>query len=252
MWLAHLDEAGNTGRRLDDPEQPIHEVLALLTPEEQISELHAAVRRVAHEWFPVEHSQRVFEFHGAAIFRGEGPFAVLDVPARIALYEDLLQVVSQVGAKLIIRGVDKPRLAARYPNPYHPHDIALMFTLEAIERFARRQSARSLVECRFLVVADENKETEDSALRDLASYQQFGTGWGWNPIAIDHIIDTIHFVRSETNWAIQLADCLAFLESRRARIERGIVPRNQSAEAVLDMFERLVRPHLFVLRIWEA
>jgi Protein of unknown function (DUF3800) len=245
-----MDEAGNTGRKLDDPQQPIHEIVALLIAEECVSGLHADLRSIARQWFHRDYFRHDFEFHGADIFHGKGWFDSLAPAERVVLYDELLQAVGRNRGRVVVRGVVKPNLAARYPNPYHPHDIALMFTLEEIERFARAEASRTQQECRFLVVADENKESEDSALRDLASYQQFGTSWGWNPISIDHIVDTIHFVRSETNWAIQLADCLAFLENRRTKIAYDVVPMNESAAAVNDMYDRLVRPHVVVLNIW--
>jgi hypothetical protein len=79
----------------------------------------------------------------------------------------------------VIRGVHKPRLAARYPRPFHPHDIALMFTIESVERMARDH------DCRVLLVADEAREVEDAALRDLASYQQLSATWGWKTLVPD-------------------------------------------------------------------
>ena len=45
-----------------------------------------------------------------------------------------------------------------------------------------------------LLVADEAKEVEDEALRDLVNYQELGTQWGWRPEKVERVIDTIHFV----------------------------------------------------------
>jgi hypothetical protein len=47
-----------------------------------------------------------------------------------------------------------------------------MYTIESIERLARSK------DCQVLLVADEAKEIEDSARRDLAAYQRMGTTWG--------------------------------------------------------------------------
>ena len=126
-----------------------------------------------------------------------------------------------------------------------------MYTLEEIERFAREEGRRVGETVRVLAVADENQEIEDAALRDLARYQEVGTAWGWNPEPIDHVIDTMHFVDSKTNWLMQLADCVTFLAGRRLRIVRGIVPGGASATAVNDMWAELIRPTLVVVRIWD-
>jgi len=42
---------------------------------------------------------------------------------------------------VIIRGVEKTGLAERYSNPYHPHDIALMFTIESWSAWRKRMIA---------------------------------------------------------------------------------------------------------------
>lgn len=128
-----------------------------------------------------------------------------------------------------------------YAKPFHPHDIALMFTIESVERMARKH------DCRVLLVADEAREVEDSALRDLASYQRFGTRWGWATQRIDHIIDTIHFVRSETNPAIQLADCAAFIAARQRKINRGDVVPNA---AVTKLWQEHIEPNLWDNAVW--
>jgi hypothetical protein len=135
-------------------------------------------------------------------------------------------------------------LSRRYATPYHPHDIALMFSIKSIERFARER------ECRILLVADEAKEIEDAALRDLANYQELGTYWGWNPEQIDHIVDTIHFVPSHSNGAIQLADCATYIAARVRKIRAGIVPANRSADAVENLWETRIIPHIHQNEVW--
>ena len=196
MKFAYMDEAGNTGRDLANPEQTFHLILTVVVDEACVSRLHDHVREVAQL-----HCER--EGHRSR--------------------------------------VDKPGLARRYPKPFHPHDIALMFTCESVERFARKD------DCRVLLVADEAREVEDTALRDLANYQQFGTAWGWDTEQIDHIIDTIHFVRSETNPAIQIADCAAFIAARQRKIGRGEV---KTSEAVTRLWEERILPHMFTNRLW--
>lgn len=241
MWLAYLDEAGNTGRRLDDPNQPIHLIGSVLIAEDQIMVVHDHLRDVARCRCGAIRHESGFEFHGQAIFSGSGFFSGMAPTERIELYEDILDILRVVSAKVIVRGVHKPRLAARYPSPFHPHDIALMFMCESIERFGRNRDAL------ILLVADEAREVEDAALRDLANYQRLGTSWGWDVEPIDHIIDTIHFVRSETNAAIQLADCVTFLAGRIRRSNTGVASHSQ---AVDDLWNTYVVPVLGRNQIW--
>ena len=215
MWFAYMDEAGNTGRKLDDPAQPFHFILTVAVDESKVPILHGHLRDIARENFPAECDEDGFEFHGKDLFSGEGCFNGMSPARRIEIYEDILSGIEIADAKVIVRGVHKPRLSRRYPKPFHPHDIALMFTIESIERFARDQ------DCRFLLIADEAKEVEDAALRDLANYQEFGTSWGWNTEQIDRIVDTIHFVRSETNPGIQARRLCRVHHLQKAKDQHG-------------------------------
>lgn len=241
MWFAYMDETGNTGRNLADPAQPIHLLLTLVIDEQHVTAVHEQIRDIARRRCPDRCTESGFEFHGQQLFAGSGPFADMSPSLRIDLYGEILRCIGMAEARVVIRGVHKPRLAARYPKPFHPHDIALMFTIESVERMARER------DCRVLLVADEAREVEDAALRDLANYQQLGTTWGWKTERIDHVIDTIHFVRSETNPAIQLTDCATFIAARQRKIEAGEVKPN---EAVTDLWTAHIAPHVYEDSVW--
>jgi hypothetical protein len=241
MWFAYMDEAGNTGRDLANPEQTFHMIVTVVFDESRVPAVHEHVKDVGRRHCAADWLRPDFEFHGYDIFSGNGYFAGKTPADRIQVYDDLLKGIGALGGKVTARGVDKPGLARRYPHPFHPHDITLMFTCESLERQGRKHDSR------ILLVADEARDVEDSALRDLASYQQFGTSWGWQAEQIDHIIDTIHFVRSETNPAIQLADCTAFMVARQRKINRGEVQANP---AVTTLWENHILPHMWANEIW--
>ncbi len=74
-----------------------------------------------------------------------------------------------------------------------------------------------------------------------------GTSWGWHTERIDRIIDTIHFVRSETNPAIQLADCATYIAARQRKIDSG---RVKPSAAVTDLWNRHIAPHVHLDAVW--
>jgi len=115
---------------------------------------------------------------------------------------------------------------------------------ESIERMARSRG------CRVLLVADEAKEVEDTALRDLANYQELGTSWGWNPEQVDNIVDTIHFVPSHSNGAIQLTDSATYIASRLRKIRSGVVPSGRSAVAIERLWESRIEPFVRTNEVW--
>jgi len=243
MWFAYMDEAGNTGRNCGDPAQPIHLILTLAVEEQRVRDLHEHVRETARLDCPGICEGPDFEFHGQDLFAGRGPFDGVEPAKRIAVYDELLKGIEIAAAEVIIRGVEKPGLARRYRKPYHPHDIALMYTIESVERMARAH------DCRVLLVADEAKEIEDGALRDLANYQEVGTAWGRTE-KIDRIVDTIHFVPSHRNGAIQVADCATFVAARLRKIHDGLVKDNDSARAVEKLWEERVLPFVRTNEVW--
>lgn len=242
--FAYMDEAGNTGRNFGDPAQPIHLILTLAIDESRIPPVHEHIRDTARRRCPGVCDEDDFEFHGQDLFSGRGHFSGLSPSERIEIYDDVLRGVEVAAGEVIVRGVHKEGLRDRYKDPFHPHDVALMFTIESIERMARDR------DCRVLLVADEAKEVEDAALRDLANYQELGTSWGWNTEQIDHIVDTIHFVPSHRNPAIQLVDCATFVAARLEKIRAGIVSDGRSAEAIEELWESRVAPHVRRSSVW--
>lgn len=244
MRLAYMDEAGNTGRRCDDPNQPVHLILSLVVEESNVMRLHDHVRETARRHCPQDCEEYDFEFHGQDLFSARGSFEGRSPAARVEIFDDLLKGIELAEAEVIVRGVDKVGLERRYPDPFHPHDIALMFTIESIERMARER------DCRVLLIADEAKEVEHAAIRDLANYQEVGTAWGFRTEQIDHIIDTIHFVPSHTNCGIQLADCATFVASRVRKIRDGIVSVGNSSEAIERLWEERITPYLSADEVW--
>lgn len=244
MRFAYMDEAGNTGRRCDDPAQPIHLILTLMVDEENVQVLHQHVRATARRHCARIHRDPEFEFHGQDLFSGRGCFDGVEPGKRISIFDDLLKGIELAEGTVLIRGVEKTGLARRYPRVRHPHDIALMFTIESVERMARARG------CHVLLVADEAKEVEDTALRDLANYQEVGTGWGYRTEQIDHIIDTIHFVPSHRNGAIQVADCATFIAARLRKIQDGIVSEGKSADAVERLWEQRIEPFVQTNEVW--
>jgi hypothetical protein len=212
--------------------------------ESKVHVIHEHVRDVARRHCSPDCEEDDFELHGKELFAGEGYFAGVAPEKRVAIYDDALRGIEMAQAEIVIRGVHKARLRDRYANPYHPHDIALMFTIESVERLAREH------DCLVLLVADEAKEIEDAALRDLANYQELGTSWGWKTERIDRIVDTIHFVPSHRNPAVQLVDCATFVAARLRKAQAGLVLAGRADEAIERLWKQRIEPFLQDNSVW--
>jgi len=201
MWFAYVDESFNDAQ---------HWVVAVLIEHANVNEAQRAIRAVVAGAAATYGISANAELHGHQIFHGEGDFAPMKqlVRARIAIYANVFQSLVDAGCWIILRGVSKPHLVGRYAYPEHPHRVTMTHLIERVDEFAGAGDHA-------LLIADEHHETQSTLLRDLIAYQEYGT-WGYRGHRIGQVVDTIHFVRSATNWLVQGADMIAFLALRRA------------------------------------
>jgi hypothetical protein len=102
MWIAYMDETGNTGRNLDDPAQPIHLILSLVIEESKIGLVHDHMRDAARRHCPLTCSEDEFEFHGQDLFSGRGYFSGFSPSERIEVYDDVLRGIELAEAEVIV------------------------------------------------------------------------------------------------------------------------------------------------------
>jgi hypothetical protein len=204
MWLACVDESGNTGRRLDDPDQPIHCLAAV--PEDRVIPITHAVeaqlsQRRANGLLP--------ELHGAELFSGDGPWCGVAPGERVAIYEEALALLPVHDCVVAYASIDKTKLTPGTTQRTTPHLLALQFLVEKIDAYLVAQPDQ--MRQRALLVADETQEHESFAIGVVAGMQASGTGVVAGRV-IDRVIDTVHFVRSHDNRYVQLGDLVWFSE----------------------------------------
>lgn len=220
MLLGYVDETYNDN---------FYYMAALLCPDEVALDLAGALD------FVVAKASRDYEYiapdaelHGYELFHGKGNWRALGRMPRalISIYHQTLAAIGGFPVHIIIRGLDRRRLAARYPTHANPHSIVLSHLLERIDEHANRLG------CRALVIADEIAPEDQWQYRDdLRFYRQSGT-YGYRGHRLTQIIDTIHFAPSKASRLIQAVDMVAFL-ARRIRCEEDHDPRAIAANARL-------------------
>lgn len=201
MWFAYVDESYNDSQ---------HWVVAVLIEHTRVNDAQRAIRAVVAEAADAYGIRDNAELHAHQIFHDEGDFAPMKdlVRARISVYASVFRCLVDAGCSIILRGVSKPHLTARYAYPEHPHRVTMTHLIERVDEFVDPNDYA-------LLIADEHHETQSTLLRDLIAYQELGT-WGYRGHRIGNVVDTIHFVRSATNWLVQGADLVGFLALRRA------------------------------------
>lgn len=240
MWLCYLDETGNTGSKLDDPQQPLHLLVGLLVPEEHIMALDAAMRLLISRQRGTPGSNLV-ELHGAQLFSGDGPWRGIPPVERIAVYHEALDLLAIADIAVAYASIDKRALAAKYSSPDPPHLLAFNFLAEKIDKYLLGQP--DALRQRAILIADETKEHEDLAIDLVRTMQATGNPLGGR--MLQRIIDTVHFVKSEQSPGVQLADLVAYAIGRVERV--GASPSKAGDQALNNLFQTLIWPRV---RTW--
>ena len=159
---------------------------------------------------------------------------------RVALYGELVRLLPAHGVRLVWQGIDKARLAARYRAPMHPHALAFIYLVEAVERYLRQAGEHGLL------ISDEEKEVEAQLVENLSRYKEMGTSFGHSPLDLTRIVDNVHWVKSHNSRLLQLCDLCVYLCQRLARDQGKTTP---TALAVRELWS-ILAPLVWRGRVW--
>lgn len=232
MWFAYVDESYNKLQ---------HWVAAVLVEHTRVNQTHREIRNIVERASDAYGIDDEAELHGYELFGGEGAFEPMKklVRARVGIYADVFQCLSDCDCRIVLRGVSKAGLIRRYIHPEHPHRVTMTHLIERVDSFCKGQDEHALL------VADEHHETQSALLRDLVTYQEWGT-WGYLAKKIERIVDTIHFVTSSTNPLVQGADLVAFLTRRRATHKE----KDPRAEKTNEDLWQIIEPRIYDQHCW--
>jgi len=167
------------------------------------------IRQRTHE----EHGTPLdIEFHADELMNGRKQWKPLKGKHREAggIYNAVLKAALSCKIKFILRGLDIPRLHARYKYPDQPHKIVLGHTLERLHERSRDYHSSE----KTTVVADEIA-TQKQHIAQFEGYQIEGTP-GYRASTLSTIVSPIAFAPSHSNDGLQIADFGAYLHRRRS------------------------------------
>lgn len=215
MYIAFVDESGNTGHKLRDPDQPYHYIGGICVEYEKCLALQNDIEKIAITSLGTSTLPDNFEFKGHWLFSGNEYFDGMSPTQRIEITNALLALLDMHGISTIVSAINKPALADKYLSPFHPHDLANLFFLEMFQEFLDEKNKYGLV------VADEEQSRYEKIISDFKKYKKQGTGFSaYKSVEITRIIDNIHFVKSHNSWPLQLADVALFFFNRGRKIRR--------------------------------
>jgi hypothetical protein len=128
--------------------------------------------------------------------------------------DDLLNIIKGYELQIIYTVIDKISNQAKL----HPHQLAFL---------AKENSLG-------LLIADENEDIEQRIIDDLERFKTVDTGFGYRPTKAVHVVDSIHFVKSNNNHLIQLADVVAYVLLRGKKVREELTKTYLEQKPSLD------------------
>lgn len=234
MKLIYIDESGNTGTNLYDPQQRYHLLAALFLNDISVRAVENEIKTLGLKHFGAESLNTDFEFHGYEIHKGKGRyFSKVKLAKRLEIMDDLLDVITKNKIKIACVVIDKIDSKERLNLTLHPHQLAFIFLTEMIEAHLKNENELGLL------IADENRDIEQRLIDDLEQFKTalvptISTDFAPIPAKIEHIVDSIHFVKSHNNPLIQLADITAFTILRTIKTKKEFIEKCEKEGLIKD------------------
>ncbi len=233
MHLIYIDESGNTGRNLSDPQQPIFVLGALVVPEEAWQELENDLEAAIRELGPPQQPDDV-EIHGGDLRQGTGVFKGVPVADRLALRDAWLGIAQKHKLRFIYRSIVKKRYERWMLSVFgpgigvNPHLAAFPLVAQVANNLLRTIGAN----VRGIIISDENREV----VGDIERFQKL-LRLTPGALHLDRIIEKGFFIDSHKSRLLQLAD-LCTLQARKQE-ERKL---GLDAKSIDDQGINLIQP----------
>ncbi len=218
MHLIYFDETGNTGNDLDQPDQPIFVLGAMVVPEENWMELEAQLLSAVNLHFPGPRPD-VFEVKGSEIHNPRGFFRTFPIAKRFALRDAWFEVARKLGLRFIYRAIPKKRYKAWLLSAFgsgvsiNPHVAAFPLVARVVDDFLQRQPGPPLG----IFISDENRDVVtdiEKSLRLLRSVD--------GVLRLNRIIEKGFFIDSRASLPLQLCDLCVYAARRKEEMKSGL------------------------------
>jgi hypothetical protein len=156
--MAFLDECGDHSLTKIDRDFPIFVLsLVLLKRRDYLETVLPAVNNLKLKYWDHEG----VNLHSRDIRKAEGPFCILQNPARRAQFlADVSNLMATLPYELFIVGIHKERLCNRYVKAANPYDLGLTFIMERVLHCLEQRAQRILP-----LIAEARGENEDNEFK---------------------------------------------------------------------------------------
>lgn len=221
MHLIYLDESGNSGNNLSDPQQPIFVLGALVVPENCWLALESDVEQILAPFRAL--TIKEFEIHAHELARGEGCFKGVGLEVRLKLRDDLLDLAAKHKLRFVYRSIVKKRYARWLEQSYgggvyiNPHLAAFPLVAQIINRLLRAEGEGVLG----ILIFDDNREVYLDVEKSVKLLRA-------DPgiLRLDRIIEKGFFIDSRKSLILQLADLCTYQARKNEERKLGLRARS--------------------------
>lgn len=234
MHLVYFDESGNTGDNLDDRQQPIFVLAALIIPDRVWINVEQELENVIDTYFPPPRRDN-FEIHGTDIRSGRNDFKYMRVDDRIALRDAWFEIAHRHNLKLIYRAIVKTHFrnwlkSIGSNRPINPHIMVFRLVAQIINRYLQDLPIKEFG----IFISDENKEVIYDVERSIRMLREV-TG----TLQLDKVIEKGFFIESSKSLMLQLCD-LCVLSARKKEEHKAGFPIKAMDQSGIEGIEPLI------------
>ena len=233
MHLVYVDESGNSGNNLEDAQQPIFVLGALVVPETVWQAVENDLEASLANHFPQSRYTEL-EVHAGDLRQGTRSFKGVPIAPRLALRDEWLTIAGKHKLQFIYRAIIKKRYQRWMEGVFgkgilvNPHLAAFPLIAQVINNLLRDAGPKTLG----IIISDDNREVVGDIERFLKLLRADpGT------LGLDRIIEKGFFIDSSKSLLLQLSD-LCTLQARKNEERKLGLP----AKSVDDNGIALIQP----------
>jgi hypothetical protein len=221
MHFYYIDESGDTGSNLDDPDQPVMVIGGVSVRDEGWNATQEALKTHLESFFGGALNPD-FELHADDLLSpsGDGPFQGRDRNDRNQLCMDLLNLLAERSHHVHYLAIDKQKtkstqlgMVLSY-NPKRPYLLGFDYLVTYINWFVKERLGQS---ARGMIILDR-KEQFHADIERIMRDRRFG---GATAHRVKWIVEFSYAIDSRKNPMIQFSDLVIYCIRRFIEVENG-------------------------------
>lgn len=221
MHFYYIDESGDTGSNLDDPDQPIMVIGGISVRDEGWNATQDALKKRLENFFggvlPTD-----FELHADDLLSpsGDGVFCGRDRKDRNQLCMDVLKLLAERSHHVHYLAIDKQKMKSTLLsmvlsyNPKRPYLLGFDYLVTYINWFVKERLGRS---ARGMIILDRKEQFHEDIERIMRDRRFSGAA----AHRVKWIVEFSYTVDSKKNPMIQFSDLVIYCIRRFVELENG-------------------------------